>query len=172
MGKRGPPPLPSTMKHSRGTYRPCRESPSEPRGTPGIPPTPRGLDARERTEWAALGERLALMGVLHEQQVEALELLVRAKVRFLRLAAKVREMGEVLTNTKGELYRNPHAIAMEKAEAEYRRLVMEFGLTPAAATRVRADQEAATEGNAMAQRFFSLVAGGASAKRTRKGSGS
>jgi P27 family predicted phage terminase small subunit len=160
------------MKRARGTLRPHRESPAEPRGTPGIPPAPRGLDPRERSEWTALGERLLLMGVLHEHQIEALELLVRAKVRYLRLVAKVREMGEVLTNARGELYRNPHAIAMEKAEVEYRRLLLEFGMTPAAATRVRADQEAATEGNAMAQRFFSLVAGGSAAKRARKGSGS
>ncbi len=118
-----------------------------------------------------MGARLAAMGVLQREQVEALELLVRAKVRFLRLAAKVRDMGEVLTNSKGELYRNPHAIAMEKAEVEYRRLVTEFGLTPAAATRVRADAEAATQGNAMAQRFFSLVAGGSRSKRAGKGGG-
>ncbi len=159
MGRRGPPPLPSAMKHARGTYQPCRNSPAEPRGTPGVPDPPRGLDARERSEWAALGARLAAMGVLQKEQVEVLELLVRTKVRYLRLAAKVRDMGEVLTNAKGELYRNPHAIAMEKAEVEYRRLVIEFGLTPAAATRVRAAAEKQEEGNTPARRFFSLVTG-------------
>lgn len=147
------------MKHARGTYQPCRNSPAEPRGTPGVPDPPRGLDARERSEWAAIGERLAAMGVLQKEQVEVLELLVRTKVRYLRLAAKVRDMGEVLTNSRGELYRNPHAIAMEKAEVEYRRLVMEFGLTPAAATRVRALSEKQDEGDTSARRFFSLVAG-------------
>jgi P27 family predicted phage terminase small subunit len=157
------------MKRARGTYQPCRNSPAEPQGTPGVPDPPRGLDARERTEWAALGERLVLMGVLQVEQVEALELLVRAKVRYLRLAAKVREMGEVLTNARGELYRNPHAIAMERAEVEYRRLLLEFGLTPAAATRVRADAAVAETDNATAQRFFSLVTGGTPKRRTRKG---
>lgn len=159
MGKRGPPPLPSTMKRARGTYRPCRESPAEPRGTAGVPEPPAGLDARERAEWDAIGQRLAAMGVLQREQGDALELLVRAKVRYLRLAAKVREMGEVLADAKGDLYRNPHAIAMEKAEVEFRRLLLEFGLTPAAATRVRADGEQAAEGDANQRRFFSLVAG-------------
>ncbi|MCG3136059.1 MAG: hypothetical protein HMLKMBBP_03856 [Planctomycetes bacterium] len=159
MGRRGPPPLPSAMKRSRGTYQPCRNSPTEPRGTAGVPDPPTGLDARERAEWDALGQRLAAMGVLLREQGDALELLVRAKVRYLRLAAKVREMGEVLADAKGDLYRNPHAIAMEKAEVELRRLLLEFGLTPAAATRVRADAEQATEGDANQRRFFSLVAG-------------
>ena len=168
MGKRGPPPLPSAVKRARGTYQPCRNSPAEPEGTPGVPDPPRGLDARERREWAAIGERLAGMGLLQQEQVEALELLVRAKVRFLRLAAKVRDMGEVLTSSKGDLYRNPHAIAMEKAEVEYRRLVIEFGLTPAAATRVRADAAVAESDNATAQRFFSLVTGGSPKRQTRK----
>ena len=99
------------------------------------------------------------MGVLQKEQTDALELLVRAKVRYLRLAARVREMGEVLADAKGDLYRNPHAIAMEKAEVEFRRLLLEFGLTPAAATRVRADAEQVADGDASARRFFSLVAG-------------
>jgi len=159
VGRRGPPPLPSALKRARGTYQPCRNSAAEPQGTPGVPDAPSGLDARERTEWRELGARLAAMGVLRKEQVEALELLVRAKVRYLRLAAKVREMGEVLADAKGELYRNPHAIAMEKAETEYRRMAMEFGLTPAAATRVRAEAEKDAEGDATARRFFSLVAG-------------
>ena len=159
MGRRGPPPLPSSMKRSRGTLRPCRESPSEPRGTAGVPDRPSGLDADERREWDELGARLAAMGVIQKQQIEALELLVRSKVRYLRLAAKVREMGEVLADAKGDLYRNPHAIAMEKAEVEFRRLLLEFGLTPAAATRVRAEVEQAADGDVNQRRFFSLVAG-------------
>src|SRR5262245_15772580 len=159
MGRRGPPPLPSAMKRARGTLRADRVSAAEPRGTGGVPDAPRGLDARERQEWDELGARLAAMGVLQKQQAEALELLVRAKVRYLRLAAKVREMGEVLADAKGDLYRNPHAIAMEKAEVEFRRLLLEFGLTPAAATRVRAEAEQAADSDANARRFFSLVAG-------------
>ena len=159
MGRRGPPPLPSAVKRARGTYQRCRESPDEPRGTAGVPEPPSGLDARERSEWDALGARLAAMGVLQREQGDALELLVRAKVRYLRLAAKVREMGEVLADGKGELYRNPHAIAMEKAEVEFRRLLLEFGLTPAAATRVRADAEAGDGDVSNARRFFKLVAG-------------
>ena len=79
------------MKHARGTYQPCRNSPAEPRGTPGVPDPPRGLDARERSEWAAIGERLAAMGVLQKEQVEVLELLVRrAKVAEQQASANDR----------------------------------------------------------------------------------
>jgi len=170
VGRRGPPPLPSAIKRARGTFQPCRESPSEPRGHAGVPVVPSDLDADERAAWDELGARLAAMGVLQKEQSEALELLVRAKVRYLRLAAKVREMGEVLADAKGDLYRNPHAIAMEKAEVEFRRLLLEFGLTPAAATRVRADAEKAADDGSTARRFFGLVTGGArrtpGAKRT------
>ncbi|MCE9635783.1 MAG: hypothetical protein K8T90_08770 [Planctomycetes bacterium] len=47
----------------------------------------------------------------------------------------------------------------EPRGTEFRRLLLEFGLTPAAATRVRADGEQAAEGDANQRRFFSLVAG-------------
>jgi P27 family predicted phage terminase small subunit len=154
------------MKRARGTLRPCRESPNEPRGSAGVPDAPPGLDRRERAEWNELGARLAAMGVLQKEQVEALDLLVRAKVRYLRLAATVREMGEVLADAKGDLYRNPHAIAMEKAESEYRRMAMEFGLTPAAATRVRADAETSGDDVSNARRFFKLVAGNAAKRKS------
>ena len=157
MGRRGPPPLPSTLKRARGTYRPCRESPSEPCGTRGVPAPPPDLDAEERAEWDELGPRLVRMGVLLREQAEAFELLVRGKVRYRRLALKVREMGEVIVDSKGDLVRNPSAIAMERAEIEYRRLLGEFGLSPAAATRVRAETAEAADTGATARRFFRLV---------------
>lgn len=157
MGRRGPPPLPSTLKRSRGTFRPCRESPAEPCGTRGVPPPPGDLDAEERAEWDELGPRLVRMGVLLREQEEAFELLVRGKVRYRRLALKVREMGEVIVDSKGDLVRNPHSIGMEKAEVEYRRLLGEFGLSPSSATRVRADTAAAGDQDSTARRFFRLV---------------
>lgn len=166
MGRRGPPPLPSAIKRARGTYQSCRESPSEPRGTRGVPDMPPGLDDRERAEWQDLGARLLAMGVLHKQQLEAFELLVRAKCRFIALAERVREMGEVLTDANGDLYRNPVVVSAERAAVEYRRLLLEFGLTPSSATRVHADGERVGAEDATARRFFGLVNGGLRRRRS------
>jgi P27 family predicted phage terminase small subunit len=148
------------MKRARGTLRPCRESPTPPKGTPGIPDPPPGLDAQERAAWDEFAERLSLMQVLQREQAGVLELLAKAQVRYRRLSARVREEGEVLADETGRLYRNPTVVSFERAFAEYRRLLAEVGLTPAAASRVRAETEqAASDGDANARRFFGLVHG-------------
>ena len=140
MGKRGPRPLPGKIKERRGTLRPSRESPCEPAGTPGLPPCPGELSDAERATWQEMGERLLAMGVLHREHVDGLLLLVRAKLRYEALVAEVAALGEVLTDDRGNLYRNPYAISMERALVEFRRLLAEFGCTPSSATRVRADR--------------------------------
>jgi P27 family predicted phage terminase small subunit len=147
------------MKRARGTLRPCRESSSPPRGTPGIPDPPPGLDAPERAAWDEFAERLSTMQVLQREHAGVLELLAKAQVRYRNLAARVREEGEVVADESGRLYRNPTVVSYERAFAEYRRLLAEVGLTPAAASRVRAENEQASDGDANARRFFGLVHG-------------
>jgi len=99
------------------------------------------------------------MGVLHAGHGDALLLFVKARVRYVRLAAKVAEMGEVLEDDRGNLYRNPYVISFEKAESEYRRMCGEFGVTPSSATRVRAEQRGTPKPAAAAVRPFGVVAG-------------
>jgi len=101
------------------------------------------------------------MGVLHAGHGDALMLLVKAKTRYLRLAAKVASMGEVLEDARGDLYRNPYVVSFERAEAEYRRMCGEFGLTPSSATRVRAEQaEPHPDSTASSVPPFGVVRGG------------
>lgn len=154
MGRRGPRPLPTAVKLARGTYQPYRNSPAELHAAPGIPEMPVGFDAAERKEWHASAARLARMGVLNAENVDALTLLVKSKVRYLRLATKVHEMGEVIEDPSGNLVRNPYAIAMEKAVAEYRRMCEAFGITPSAATRVLCDRPGNQDTQSKRQRFF------------------
>lgn len=103
----------------------------------GIPAPPRFLDATERRRWYEIGRELDKLGVLAKTDTGAMALLVSSRVRWERCARKVREQGEVLTDeTTGRLYRNPWAIAMEKAWQQYRAMCIECGVTPSSRARV------------------------------------
>ena len=81
---------------------------------------------------------LNVIGVLAKTDTSSLALLVRARVRWERCARKVRELGEVLEDKTegGRLYRNPWAIAEEKAWQQYKVMCTEHGLTPASRSKV------------------------------------
>jgi P27 family predicted phage terminase small subunit len=160
MGRRGPPPLPRALKEQRGTLKKSREAKSPPAGTVGIPDVPAGLDDRERRAWAEEGARLVARGVLKREHGNALLMLVKAKVRYLRAAAKVREEGEVLVNpaTK-EQKRNVWVDVMDRAWEQYRRAMLELGDTPSAESRVECAR-AQPEEVSPTLKFFRRVQGG------------
>jgi P27 family predicted phage terminase small subunit len=120
-----------------GTHRKDRANPAEPQPEKGAPRPPSVLDATERRRWRQLAADLEGMGVLSKVDQGALLLLVTARVRYERLVRIVRREGEVLEMKEtGKKYRNPSALAKERAFAEYTRLCVEFGVTPSSRSRV------------------------------------
>lgn len=162
MGRRGPPPTPSAIKQMRGTSRPCRSNPDEPKIPLVVPPVPHGLDRTERRHWDRWVDELVMLGLIGTLHGPALEQLVRAEVRLLRARKAHVKYGAVEVDTKtGATRRSGYAVELDAAEAAYRRWIAEFGATPAQATRVRASasgESSSTQGADPKARFF----GGAS----------
>lgn len=128
------------LRNNAGRRNRDAEVALEQRVEKGVPEPPGFLDALERRRWFEIGRDLDRLGVLAKTDGGTLALMVVARVRWERATAKLRKEGEVLErdNPSGGAtkYRNPIAIAAEKAWQQYRAMLMECGLSPASRAKI------------------------------------
>jgi len=141
MGRRGPPPKPTVLKALEGTYRPDRAVPNEPEPALGAPPCPPHLSGAGKVAWEFFVEELLQLGVLAVRDGPALEMLCSAYAEFAQANEIVEREGLTFRGTtkSGEMLL-PHPAVRIRADAWRRvhRMLVEFGLTPSARTRVSA----------------------------------
>ena len=158
MGKRGPRPKPTALRVLEGNPSKRPLPPNEPK-PPSIsaPAAPLTLDAVGRTEWRRLAPQLQTLGLLTEIDRSALEVCcqIYSELRQLRLQRRrwLRDKDK-----RDAIWRVDSAL--DRKGGLYRQYLAEFGLTPAARTRVETDEVPAaipkptgTEGKASG-RFF------------------
>jgi P27 family predicted phage terminase small subunit len=165
-GRSGRRPVPSALKVLRGTDQRCRMSPTEPQPERGMPEPPPELDRTQRREWRQVAARLDSIGVLTVADGGLLANLVIASVRVRRATRHVNREGAVVAGTDGVLRRNPWAAELHAAQDLYRRLSVEFGLTPSSRTNISAAKAAAPAAehsyrSAARERFFGDAGGDA-----------
>lgn len=153
MGKRGPKRLPEAIRAARGTLQRCRTNAEAPKGTDGEPPMPDRLDERERRMWATIVPNLAALGVLVHEHGLAVEMLVRSAVRYRRACEAVRTHGTL--DESGA--RTGAARELDAAQAALLRSCQEFGITPSAATSVRAAPVVKDDAAARRRKRFAAV---------------
>lgn len=132
-------PAPTALKVLRGTKRKDRANPAEPKPKRKIPRAPSFLTREEKSAWRRYAKLLDGLGVLTEADADALLLLVDKHTRYVKLRTQLAGQDEVVTTRTGS-FRNPTAIALEKATAELRAMLAEFGLTPSSRTKVQASR--------------------------------
>lgn len=139
MGLRGPPPKPTALKLLEGTFRADRAAPNEPAPDPGLPSMPPHLVGVGADAWEFFGAELLKLGVLTVRDGAALELLCDAYAEWRAAREVVQREG--MTYESGT--KNGHAViahpAVRIAADAWRRMhrmLVEFGLTPAARARV------------------------------------
>jgi P27 family predicted phage terminase small subunit len=140
MGKRGPRPKPTALKNLQGTYRADRAASNEMRPRAGVPVCPAHLDAAARAEWERVVPELERTGVLTVVDGAALEAycaMYAMAVRFQKIAS----MAPMINVPKKGLRTNPAVAEARKHWQLVRQLQAEFGMTPAARTRVGAPAE-------------------------------
>jgi P27 family predicted phage terminase small subunit len=100
-------------------------------------PAPAFLDTRARAEWARLAPQLETLGVLTAVDRSALEL-------YCDTYARWRELRCDLARWRRDRVKRDQAwrleAALDRVAALLRQLMAEFGLTPAARTRIEADE--------------------------------
>lgn len=143
MGARGPRPVPTQKLKDRGSWR---GKANEKRGEP-MPPAvtatdkaepPRGLDAEGKRCWRRAVELLTKMRVLTDADLSLLERYCVFMSRWMRLRKKIKKLDQVANGAA--LFDLDHEQQVVKTLGAYHdrltKIEIEFGLTPAARTRI------------------------------------
>ena len=112
------------------------DEPSPPTLSPArLPDPPPALSEAARPHWFQYAGQLSRLGVLTDADLVALALLSESTATYWEAMAEVRRLGLVVTrDTKAgpQIAPNPYLPAASAAMRQVRRLLYEFGLTPAA----------------------------------------
>ena len=138
MAKRGPAPTPTDILKLRGSWRAEGRS-AEPKPPKGAPRCPPGLPAEAKTVWRQIVTVLEGVKVLTKADGNALERYSRMVVRWRAVEKYLEENGEIQVTDKGYRQQAPEVSIASNLDKALGRLEAEFGLTPAARTRIQVD---------------------------------
>ena len=135
-------PIPTEIKLLRGNPGKRKLNRREPRGHSGLPACPTHLRGIAREAWRRLGERLTVLRVVTDADAAALELLALAYGEYRQAVGVVERRGATYaTRTANGMIvrRRPEVAIASDAWRRVKSMLVEFGLTPAARTRVIAE---------------------------------
>ncbi len=138
-------PLPSAVKEARGNPGKRRLNDREPQAPAGMPECPKWLPDRARECWADLAPQLEGMRVVTRADRLALILLCQHYAEWMDALDLIEEAGGVTYESETEagarIVRAHPAVAIAAdAARRVKALLVEFGLTPSARTRVKASE--------------------------------
>lgn len=150
MGKRGPSPTPTNILKMRGSWR-ANINPKEPIPDSGRPACPRFLSPEARKIWKRASKILAGMRVLTKAEVFVLARYCDAMSRWIETAAFLSEKGDVYpVRDKDEKVVDfkewPQSKIYFKLDRVLIKMEQELGLTPAARTRIAAEDSGSGSG--------------------------
>ncbi len=139
IGMRGPPPKPIHLKVVAGNPGEKKLNQHEPKPEKKAPPCPSWLTPEARTFWREIVKLLMNMGVMTIADRNSLAGLCIALADLKEAVSKQKEFGQVVKKKNGDAGINPYFkikyVALERAH----KLMAEFGLTPAARSRIIAN---------------------------------
>ncbi len=125
---RGPKPKPPGMSKRRP------DRPDSPE--PALPRCPAHLRGEARREWVRMGRLLLAHGLVTELDKAALALYCQAWGRWVEAEEQIAKFGVVIKGSDGYPVRSPYLPVATKAMEQMTRLLVEFGMTPSARSRV------------------------------------
>ena len=141
MGYRGPVPKPNEIKRAEGNpgKRPLNRYEPQPRLT--TPKCPDHLDEHAKREWKRIIPILRRMKVLTEADWMALANLCQTWSTLVKAQEKLTEMGILYKSPSGYVMQSPLLAIVNQCVDTITKLSREFGLTPAARSRIIARAE-------------------------------
>jgi P27 family predicted phage terminase small subunit len=137
MGLRGPAPKPSVIEIADGMPGKRRLNMREPQPRVGEPPVPKHLSAPARRHWRRLVDLLIGTRVLTLADGDALGMIAQHMADRDELQRNIRKTGWLIKASQGWIKTNPLVPTEMKITREIMVGLREFGLTPAARTRVQ-----------------------------------
>lgn len=154
---RGRKPKPTQLKRLEGNPGKRRLNGYEP--LPPVPDlvpyAPRFLNEAARDEWNRMINILLGMGLYTQVDHAALAMYCQAWGRWIVAERKLAEEGEIITGAEGGKSQNPWRYEANKAQEQIRRMLAEFGLTPA--SRARLSVPAGQDEPSLADQLFSMA---------------
>lgn len=148
-------PTPTAMKIAAGNPGRRPINAAEPK-LGGVPTPPEHLGDGARAAWFAVCPMLQAMGVLDRADAMALERLCETYAEVVELTRDIRERGRTqttITESGSEMERQRPQVAMlADADRRFKSYLVEFGLSPAARSKVQVVPEVE---ESAAARFFS-----------------
>ena len=135
----GPPKTPSHLRLVRGnpSKRPINKKAPKPPSR--VPPVPKHFTKQGKYWFKRVGAALAAMGVMSSMDAKALELLIEAYTEYRQHCDTLDKSGYTYTTkSEGGTLIKAHPVAAMKADAwkRIRAMLGEFGMTPAARSKV------------------------------------
>lgn len=136
MGKRGPPPKPSNIRLLEGNRGRLKINDREPKPPVAAPACPPWLDLEARAEWARVVPQLLALGILGQIDRADLAGYCATWSRWRATYLAIRELGTTFTTPQGYVASRPEVIQEAKLLALLRLYAADFGMTPAARSKV------------------------------------
>lgn len=140
MAKRGRKPIPVAVRLAEGTYEPGRHGPLPEHviGKPEdrAPKCPPGLGKHGKAEWKRIIRWYMDLKILEARMFPSIEALARNADTLMPLYDIIKRLGVTMT-VDGVPKVRPEVKEARQLEAERRHMLVELGLTPSAATRIR-----------------------------------
>jgi len=135
---RGRIPQPKVINDLKGDPSKRRRNTKEPQPPTGWPDKPDYLDPIASEEWDTICGLLDDMGLLSRADRCAIEMYCSAYSRYRAAEENVRRFGEVIISPKNKYPMiSPYTTVLNKNLDQCRKLLIEFGLTPASRARMR-----------------------------------
>ncbi len=136
MGRRGPPPKPTALKLLAGNpgHRPINGR--EPQPEICVPPCPRQLSPEAKKEWRRISKELMQLGLLTNIDRAALAGYCQTWGRWIEAEDRLREHGVIVKAPNGYPVQSPYLKVAESALKQMTRLLVEFGMSPSARSRI------------------------------------
>lgn len=138
MAGNGPAPTPTAILKLRGSGN-ARGRKGEPEPLPGRPKVPKFLDPDSKRLWKRIAAQLEGMNVLTAADESALMRYARFLSRWIAAERKLIEHGDTFEDDKGNSVARPEVRISNDMHDRLLRLEQQFGLTPSARTRIRAE---------------------------------
>jgi P27 family predicted phage terminase small subunit len=142
-------PLPTAIKKLRGNAGKRKLNDAEPIALPGVPEMPDGLGEVAAKEWRSIVPELVQLGVLSKVDGKALAAYCHSFARWFQAERDVEKYGVIVEEpillmgaATGffRLKKNPACNVSETAMKTMKSFLVEFGMTPAARSRIRIDK--------------------------------
>ena len=139
MAQRGRKPKPTALKELEGNPGKRQLNINEPKPLAKAPSCPKWLDPEAKKEWKRLSKKMEQIGILTEIDMAAFAGYCQAYARWKAAEEFISKHGAIVKTPSGYWQQVPQVSIAQQYMKAMQKFAEQFGLTPAARSRIVAD---------------------------------